>query len=130
MILVVLAILVSAAAGAIVEHRWHERSVIVTDRAIQLLLYVLMPFVTFFVLARLDLHAGVGAGLALAWVEILTVGALAWVVATRVLGLDRPAAGTVVICCMLADTGERYLSTPLFEGVATGAADGYARTAI
>ena len=24
-----------------------------------------------------------------------------------------------VICCMLADTGERYLSTPLFEGVAT-----------
>jgi cysteine synthase A len=24
-----------------------------------------------------------------------------------------------VICCMLADTGERYLSTPLFDGVAT-----------
>jgi len=24
-----------------------------------------------------------------------------------------------VICCMLPDTGERYLSTPLFEGVAT-----------
>jgi cysteine synthase A len=24
-----------------------------------------------------------------------------------------------VLCCMLPDTGERYLSTPLFEGVAT-----------
>ena len=31
---------------------------------------------------------------------------------------ERAPAGSV-ICCMLADTGERYLSTPLFEGVAT-----------
>jgi cysteine synthase A len=29
------------------------------------------------------------------------------------------AAEGAVICCMLPDTGERYLSTPLFEGVAT-----------
>ncbi len=28
-----------------------------------------------------------------------------------------------VICCMLPDTGERYLSTPLFEGVATEMTD-------
>ncbi|HMN75447.1 MAG TPA: pyridoxal-phosphate dependent enzyme [Burkholderiaceae bacterium] len=31
---------------------------------------------------------------------------------------ERAAAGSV-ICCMLPDTGERYLSTPLFEGIAT-----------
>jgi len=31
---------------------------------------------------------------------------------------ERAAQGAV-ICCMLPDTGERYLSTPLFEGVAT-----------
>jgi cysteine synthase A len=31
---------------------------------------------------------------------------------------ERAPAGSV-ICCMLPDTGERYLSTPLFEGVAT-----------
>ncbi len=31
---------------------------------------------------------------------------------------ERAAEGSV-ICCMLPDTGERYLSTPLFEGVAT-----------
>lgn len=29
------------------------------------------------------------------------------------------APGGSVICCMLPDTGERYLSTPLFDGVAT-----------
>ena len=28
-----------------------------------------------------------------------------------------------VILCMLPDTGERYLSTPLFEGVATDMSD-------
>jgi len=31
---------------------------------------------------------------------------------------ERAPAGSV-ICCMLPDTGERYLSTPLFEGVAS-----------
>jgi cysteine synthase A len=31
---------------------------------------------------------------------------------------ERAPAGSV-ICCMLPDTGERYLSTPLFDGVAT-----------
>ena len=31
---------------------------------------------------------------------------------------ERAPEGSV-ICCMLADTGERYLSTPLFEGVET-----------
>src|SRR3982750_1611109 len=31
---------------------------------------------------------------------------------------ERAAEGSV-ICCMLPDTGERYLSTPLFEGIAT-----------
>jgi predicted permease len=111
MILLVAAILASAGAGAAVEHRWHAQSVVVTDRVITLLLYGLMPFITFFVIARLDLHAGVGAGLALAWLEILTVGALAWLAATRLLGLDRPTAGTVVVCTILANTG--YLGIPL-----------------
>jgi len=111
MIPVVLAIIVSSGAGAVMEHFWEDRSLLVTDRAIQLLLYVLLPFITFFVVARLDLHAGVGAGLALAWVQILAVGAIAWALSVRVLRLERRAAGTVVICCMLANTG--YLGIPL-----------------
>ena len=31
---------------------------------------------------------------------------------------ERAPEGSV-ICCMLPDTGERYLSTPLFDGIAT-----------
>jgi cysteine synthase A len=33
--------------------------------------------------------------------------------------LAEKAAPGSVICCMLPDTGERYLSTPLFEGIET-----------
>ncbi len=111
MLVVVAAIVASAAAGGAFAHRQPVRALAVTGRAMNLLLYGLLPFITFFVLARLDLHAGVGAGLALAWIEIVAVGALAWVLATRVLALDRVQAGTVVICVMLANTG--FLGIPL-----------------
>ena len=43
-------------------------------------------------------------------------GGAALAVAVQV--AERAPEGSV-ICCMLPDTGERYLSTPLFEGVAT-----------
>lgn len=111
MILVILAILASSGIGAAFEHRWHARSVVVTDRAIQVLLFVLMPFVTFFSLVRLDLGSGVGFGLVLGWLELLLVGALAWTISTRLLHLDRAGAGTVTLCCLLANTG--YLGVPL-----------------
>jgi predicted permease len=111
MILVIAAILASAGVGAAFEHRWHERSVLVTDRAIRILLFGLMPFVTFFSLVRLDLGSGVGLGLVAGWAELLSVGGLGWLVSTRVLRLDRAAAGTVTICCLLANTG--YLGVPM-----------------
>ncbi|WP_354699571.1 hypothetical protein DSM112329_05290 [Paraconexibacter sp. AEG42_29] len=111
MILVIAGILASAGLGAAFEHRWRERTIPVTDRAIQLLLYVLMPFVTFFSLARLDLGSGVGLGLLVGWIELLVVGGIGWLVATRLLGLDRAGAGTLTICCLLANTG--YLGVPL-----------------
>jgi len=43
-------------------------------------------------------------------------GGASFAVAVQV--AERAPEGSV-LCCMLADTGERYLSTPLFEGVAT-----------
>lgn len=112
MILVVLGILASAGLGAGVEHRWPVGSARWSARAIQVLLFGLMPFVTFFSLARLDLGAdGVGVGLLLGWAELLLVGAAAWTISTRLMHLDRVVAGTVTICCILANTG--YLGVPL-----------------
>ncbi|MCW3040054.1 MAG: transporter [Solirubrobacterales bacterium] len=112
MILVVFGILASAGIGGGVEHRWPVASARLSARAIQVLLYGLMPFVTFFSLARLDLGAnGVGVGLLLGWAEILCVAAIAWTVSSRLLHLDRVVAGTVTVGCLLANTG--YLGVPL-----------------
>lgn len=111
MIALVLGILASVGVGAAFEHRRPALSAAVSGRVVQLLLYVLMPFITFFAIARLDLHAGVGAGLAVAWLEIVAVGGLAWIVARHLLHLDRTVSGTVVVASMLANTG--YLGIPL-----------------
>lgn len=111
MILVVLGIVVSALAGARFEHARPQAAARAAGVIVQVLLFGLMPYLTFFSLARLDLGDGVGLGLLLGWTEIGLVGALAWVVATRVLRLDRVRSGTLTVCCILANTG--YLGVPL-----------------
>jgi malate permease and related proteins len=73
--------------------------------------FVLIPFVTFFSLARLHVTAGVGIGLGLAYAALAIVGVLAWVLATRVLKLSRPATGALLCVVTLANTG--YLGLPL-----------------
>ncbi|HEV2813555.1 MAG TPA: AEC family transporter [Solirubrobacteraceae bacterium] len=111
MILVTLAIAVSVAAGLLAERRWGERAQAASRTSLTVLLWTVLPFVTFFTLARLEITAGVGAGLALGYLELAIVGAIAWVVATRVLGLSRPATGALLVVVVLANTG--YLGVPL-----------------
>ncbi len=76
-----------------------------------LLLWVLVPFIAFFTLARLELTAGVGVGVLLGHVERLLTGVAAFLVATRVLRLDRPATGALVVVAILVNSG--YLGVPL-----------------
>jgi predicted permease len=70
--------------------------------------------------------AGVGAGLALAYVELGLVAVVAYVVGTRVLRLTRPCTGALVVVSILANTG--YLGLPLIaatlgaQGLAAGIA--------
>ena len=111
MILVTAAIAVSVAAGLLAERRWGERAQAASRTSLTVLLWTVLPFVTFFTLARLEITAGVGAGLALGYLELAIVGAIAWVVATRVLGLSRPATGALLVVVVLANTG--YLGVPL-----------------
>ena len=76
-----------------------------------LLLWVLVPFIAFFTLARLELTAGLGVGVLLGYAERLLTGLAAFVVATRVLRLDRPTTGALVVVAILANSG--YLGVPL-----------------
>jgi predicted permease len=109
--LVALAIAVSVAAGVWAERRWGERAQAASRTSLTALLWTVLPFVAFFTLARLEITAGVGAGLALAYVELAVVGGVAWFLGTRVFGLSRPSTGALIVVVVLANTG--YLGVPL-----------------
>jgi predicted permease len=110
-ILVALAILASTAVGASAEHRYGERAQRFSRGLIDFMVRALLPFIVFFVVARLHLGGGVGIGLVLAFVELAIVGTLAAQLGTRALKLERASVGTLILLVILANTG--YLGIPL-----------------
>ena len=111
MIAVAVAIAASVGAGLWAERRFGERAQAASRASIDALLWVLLPFITFFTLTRLEITTGVGAGLGLAYLELAIVGLAAWFVGTRLFALPRPAAGALIVVVVLANTG--YLGVPL-----------------
>jgi malate permease and related proteins len=111
MAFIVAAIIASTGAGVWAARRIGGRAGVASRRALLFVLYVVLPPVTFFNLARVHFDANVGAGIGLAYVALAGAGLLAWFVATRVLRLGRPAAGSVICCALVANTG--YLGYPL-----------------
>src|SRR4051794_16142648 len=112
MAVVVAAIAASVGAGAFAERRLGEGRAARLNRAVlTLLFWVLIPFVTFFSLARLHITAGVGAGIALGYAELGLVAAAAYVVGSRVLRMSRPCTGALMTVSVLGNTG--YLGLPL-----------------
>ena len=111
MIAVALVILASVAVGAGAERRWGEGARQAGRRALDILIYVLMPLVTFFTVTHVKVTTGVGAGLAFGFAERSVATILAYVIATRVLRLARPSVGAMMVCAGIANTG--YLGVPL-----------------
>lgn len=111
MIGVAVAIVACAAAGVVAERRYGGLARRASAAALDFMFFALIPFVTFFSLARLHVTSGVGIGLGLAYAELAVVGGLAWLLATRVLRLTRPATGSLLCVVTLANTG--YLGLPL-----------------
>lgn len=111
MAFIVAAIIASTGAGVWAELRYGGRAGVASKRALLFVLYVVLPPVTFFNLARVHIDANVGAGIGLAYLALAGAAVLAWIVATRVLRLSRPAAGSVICCALVANTG--YLGYPL-----------------
>ena len=105
------AIVASVVAGVVLERRWPRGAQTWSRRALTVVLWVVLPFITFFTIARLEITAGVGAGLALAYAELAIVGCLAWFAGTRLLGLARPQTGALMCVSVLGNTG--YLGVPL-----------------
>ncbi len=111
MIALTLAIAASVAAGVGAHRRWGARAEAGIRRVMDALLYLVVPFITFFVIARTELTTGVGVGLVLAYLELAIVGVAAWALAVRVLRLPPASAAVVVIAVVCSNTG--FLGIPL-----------------
>lgn len=110
MIAVAAAIVASVGAGTWLEHRFGARAQAWARRALTLVLYVVLPPVAFFNVARLHFTVDVGGGIALALVTMAVVGVLAGVAARR-MGLARASAGALIVAVIQVNTG--YLGIPL-----------------
>src|SRR5882672_8683633 len=80
-------------------------------RALTLLLYVFLPPVIFFNLAKADIDLSHGVGLGLGILASSLGALLAWWIASRVLKLPRFQVGAIVCCVLSVNTG--YLGYPL-----------------
>jgi malate permease and related proteins len=110
-LLTIAAILVATSAGIAAERRWPASAVGWARRALVVSLYTLIPFVVFFNLARTHIDANARGGLLIGWVAILAAAAIAWVVAERLLRLERPSSGSLIVATLVPNTG--YLGYPL-----------------
>ena len=111
MALIVGAIVVSVTLGFRLERRMGRSVAVAARRSLIWILYTILPFVTFFNLARADFDVDNGVGLVLAYGAVLIAAGLAWLIASRIEGLARPAVGAVISCAIVANTG--YLGYPM-----------------
>jgi len=109
-VLVAAVVIASTAIGLLFE-RHSPRAPAAARGVLALMLYALVPFVSFVNIAHLRITPGAGAGLGLAYLAIGTAGTIAWLVARGPLGLDRPAQGALICSVILVNTG--YLGLPM-----------------
>lgn len=121
---VLVAILASVAVGVWAERRHGDRAQRGVQRAVRWALWGIIPPIVVVITARLELSSGVGAGIVFGYLVIATVGLLAWLIGSRVLGLPRASTGAVIVCAILANTG--YLGIPLILVLLGGDEVGYA----
>ncbi len=93
------------------ERRWPASAVGWARSALVFSLYVLIPFVVFFNIARFEIDADLGGGLVIGWVAILIAAAIAWLAGSRLLDLSRPSTGTLITGTLVPNSG--YLGYPL-----------------
>jgi len=110
LIFVALAVALSAAVGVICERRY-DGARRTARRLLHLMLYVLVPFVSYVNIAHLKVTVGTGVGLAFAWVMVAVVGSCALAIGRFGLGLAGPQLGAVICSVIVVNTG--YLGLPM-----------------
>lgn len=110
MIVIAVAVVASLAAG-IAARRHDPRTDRVVTWSLDLVLWVLLPFIGFAFASRLEVEVSTIVGILCGYGVIATVGVLAWQISKRVLHLPPAQQGAVVLSTVLANTG--YLGLPV-----------------
>jgi predicted permease len=105
------AIVVSVGIGVWSERRWPRGAANAARKALLLVLYVLLPPVIFFNLAKAEIDTSHAVGLVLGLVAVVLATLLAYWVSSRVLRLSRPQTGAVL--CAVLNVNSGYLGYPL-----------------
>ena len=83
-------IVAGTAVGVGAEHRYPTSAITLARRLLRVILYVAVPIVIFFNLAKASISLDNAVGILLALATMVLIGTFAWFVASRVLGLSRP----------------------------------------
>lgn len=110
MILVALAVILATTCGITCEHRFDGARHAAT-RTLRVMLYVLVPFVSYVNIAHLDVTVGAGVGIAIAWVMVAIVGSSAFVIGRFAMRLADYELGAVICSVVVVNTG--YLGLPM-----------------
>ncbi len=111
MILVALAVVLATAVGVTAERHTATAATSGARGALRLMLYVLLPFVSFVNFSHLRLSVGAGVGLLVAYVALAIAGTAAWAAARWRLHLAPPSVGALICCVISVNTG--YLGLPM-----------------
>jgi predicted permease len=109
--LTMLLMVAGAGAGVWSERRYPQAAIALARRFLLVILYVLVPFVIFFNLARASISLDNAVGIALALLNLTLVSVIVWFAATRLLHLSRAQTGAVLVSALVANTA--YLGYPL-----------------
>ncbi len=104
-------IVAGTAVGVFFERRYPSEAIKLARRGLLVILYVLVPIVIFFNLAKASISFDNAVGLGLGLVNLALVSTLTWFVATRLLHLSRPQTGALIVSVLVANTA--YLGYPL-----------------
>jgi predicted permease len=109
-IVVAVAVILATGAGIVYERRG-ANAPRVAAVILRVMLYVLVPFVSYVNIAHLHVTVGAGVGIALAWAMIGTAGGVAYLIGRRVLRLPDTELGAVICSVVVVNTG--YLGLPM-----------------
>ncbi|MFN8215368.1 MAG: AEC family transporter [Solirubrobacterales bacterium] len=111
-VLLTTALMLAGAGVGVYSERRHPRAAVgLARRLLLVILYVLVPIVIFFNLARASITLDNGIGILLGLVNLALVGLIVWFAATRLLRLSRAQTGAVLVAVLVANTA--YLGYPL-----------------